>query len=40
MKVRKFLRSLKARPGAPAVRRRGATFVISKKEPRFNACQG
>ncbi|MGW4006844.1 ribosomal protein bL36 [Streptomyces nigra] len=27
MKVRKSLRSLKARPGAQVVRRRGVTFV-------------
>ncbi|EFE65078.1 predicted protein [Streptomyces viridosporus ATCC 14672] len=40
MKVRKSLRSLKARPGAQVVRRRGVTFVINKKDPRFKARQG
>lgn len=33
MKVRKSLRSLKAKPGAQVVRRRGVTFVINKKDP-------
>ena len=28
MKVRKSLRSLKSRPGAQVVRRRGVTFVV------------
>lgn len=40
MKVRKSLRSLKARPGAQVVRRRGVTFVINKKDPRSKARQG
>ncbi|GGV63721.1 type B 50S ribosomal protein L36 [Streptomyces griseoloalbus] len=40
MKVRKSLRSLKARPGAQIVRRRGTVFVINKKDPRFKARQG
>ncbi|MET9505167.1 type B 50S ribosomal protein L36 [Streptomyces phaeoluteigriseus] len=40
MKVRNSLRSLKSRPGAQVVRRKGVTFVINKKEPRFKARQG
>ncbi|CAL9342923.1 type B 50S ribosomal protein L36 [Streptomyces sp. Tu 3180] len=40
MKVRASLRSLKSRPGAQIVRRRGTVFVIDKKEPRFKARQG
>ncbi|NEC30549.1 50S ribosomal protein L36 [Streptomyces sp. SID8111] len=40
MKVRKSLRALKSRPRAQVVRRRGVTFVINKKEPRFKARQG
>ncbi|MCF4136159.1 type B 50S ribosomal protein L36 [Streptomyces sp. Tue 6430] len=40
MKVRSSLRSLKSRPGAQVVRRKGVTFVIDKKEPRFKARQG
>ncbi|MEU3828951.1 50S ribosomal protein L36 [Streptomyces sp. SID486] len=40
MKVRKSLRSLKSRPGAQVVRRRGVTYVINRKEPRFKARQG
>ncbi|GAA3142344.1 type B 50S ribosomal protein L36 [Streptomyces rameus] len=40
MKVRKSLRSLKARPGAQVVRRRGVTYVINRREPRFKARQG
>ncbi|MFC9855819.1 type B 50S ribosomal protein L36 [Streptomyces prasinus] len=40
MKVRKSLRSLKSRPDAQVVRRRGVTFVINKKDPRFKARQG
>ncbi|NUO47185.1 MAG: 50S ribosomal protein L36, partial [Streptomyces sp.] len=27
-------------PGAQVVRRRGVTFVINKKDPRFKARQG
>ena len=34
MKVRKSLRSLKNKPGAQVVRRRGKVYVINKKEPR------
>ncbi|AYN37853.1 type B 50S ribosomal protein L36 [Streptomyces sp. NPDC006184] len=40
MKVRKSLRALKSRPGAQVVRRRGVTYVLNKKEPRFKARQG
>ncbi len=40
MKVRNSLRSLKSKPGAQVVRRRGKTYVISKKDPRFKARQG
>lgn len=40
MKVRQSLRSLKSRPGAQVVRRRGRTFVINTKNPRFKARQG
>ncbi|WP_030515662.1 type B 50S ribosomal protein L36 [Nocardia sp. NRRL WC-3656] len=40
MKVRNSLRSLKGKPGAQLVRRRGKTYVINKKESRFKARQG
>ncbi|UEA58303.1 type B 50S ribosomal protein L36 [Gordonia otitidis] len=40
MKVRNSVRSLKKKPGAQVVRRRGRVFVINKKEPRFKARQG
>jgi large subunit ribosomal protein L36 len=40
MKVRNSLRSLKAKPGAQVVRRRGRTMVVNKKNPRFKARQG
>ncbi|MFW0108836.1 type B 50S ribosomal protein L36 [Rothia sp. P6271] len=40
MKVRKSLRSLKNLPGAQVVRRRGKTYVINKKNPRYKARQG
>ncbi|MBY4227272.1 50S ribosomal protein L36 [Rhodococcoides fascians A21d2] len=39
MKVRNSLKSLKNKPGAQVVRRRGVVFVINKKEPRFKARQ-
>ncbi|MGV8873678.1 MAG: type B 50S ribosomal protein L36 [Rhodococcus sp. (in: high G+C Gram-positive bacteria)] len=39
MKVRNSLKSLKGKPGAQVVRRRGTVFVINKKEPRFKARQ-
>ncbi|WP_324785836.1 ribosomal protein bL36 [Streptomyces sp. H51] len=40
MKVRKSVRALKSRPGARVVRRRGVTYVLDKKDPRFKARQG
>lgn len=40
MKVRKSLHSLKSRPGAQVVRRRGVVYVINRKDPRFKARQG
>ncbi|KOG29434.1 MULTISPECIES: type B 50S ribosomal protein L36 [Streptomyces] len=40
MQVRNSLRSLKSKPGAQIVRRRGRTFVINKRDPRFKARQG
>ncbi|MEU6852968.1 type B 50S ribosomal protein L36 [Actinacidiphila alni] len=40
MKVRNSLRSLKNRPGAQIVRRRGKVYVISRKDPRSKARQG
>ncbi|MFF2502998.1 type B 50S ribosomal protein L36 [Streptomyces sp. NPDC058067] len=40
MKVRNSLHSLKTKPGAQVVRRRGKTFVINKRDPRFKARQG
>lgn len=40
MKVRNSLRSLKGRPGAQLVRRRGKVYVINRKDPRGKARQG
>ena len=40
MKVRNSLKSLKLRPGSTVVRRRGRTFVLNKRNPRFKARQG
>jgi large subunit ribosomal protein L36 len=40
MKVRNSLRSLKSRPGAQVVRRRGKVYVINRKDPRSKARQG
>jgi large subunit ribosomal protein L36 len=40
MKVRTSLRSLKSKPGAQIVRRRGTVFVINKKDARFKSRQG
>lgn len=37
MKVRNSLRSLKKKPGAQVVRRRGKVYVINKRDPRFKA---
>ncbi|MFD0532254.1 type B 50S ribosomal protein L36 [Kitasatospora arboriphila] len=40
MKVRNSLRTLKAKPGAQVVRRRGRTYVLNRRDPRFKARQG
>ena len=40
MKKRNSLRALKARPDTQVVRRRGRTFLISRKHPRLKARQG
>ena len=40
MEVRNSLRSLKNKPGAQVVRRRGKLYVINKKDPRFKGRQG
>jgi large subunit ribosomal protein L36 len=40
MKIRQSLRALKNKPDAQVVGRRGRTFVINKKNPRFTARQG
>ncbi|MEY9836897.1 type B 50S ribosomal protein L36 [Streptomyces sp. 846.5] len=40
MKVRQSLKSLKAKPGAQVVRRRGRVFVINRRDPRYKARQG
>jgi large subunit ribosomal protein L36 len=40
MKVRASLKSLKSKPGSKIVRRRGHTYVINKKNPRWNGRQG
>jgi len=40
MKVRNSLKTLKDRPGAQVVRRRGKVYVINRKDPRFKARQG
>jgi large subunit ribosomal protein L36 len=40
MKKRNSLRALAAKDGAIVVRRRGWTFVINKKQPRWKARQG
>ncbi|CAG7655913.1 type B 50S ribosomal protein L36 [Actinacidiphila bryophytorum] len=39
MKVRNSLRSMKNRPGAQIVRRRGKVYVINRKDPRYKARQ-
>ncbi|AUS77148.1 50S ribosomal protein L36 [Actinoalloteichus sp. AHMU CJ021] len=39
MKVRRSLRSLKKKPGAQVVRRRGKVYVINKRDPRNKARQ-
>lgn len=40
MKVRASLRSLKNKDGSIVVRRRGAIFVINKKNPKWKGRQG
>ncbi|HVV07803.1 ribosomal protein bL36 [Amycolatopsis sp.] len=40
MKARNSIRSLKQQTGSIVVRRRGRTFVINKRNPRFNTRQG
>jgi large subunit ribosomal protein L36 len=40
VKVRNSLKSLAAKDGTQVVRRRGRTFVISRKDPRLKARQG
>jgi large subunit ribosomal protein L36 len=40
MKVRNSLRSLKQKAGSVVVRRKGRTFVVNKKNPRWKARQG
>lgn len=40
MKARNSLASLKNKPGSIVVRRRGRTFVINPKNPRWKARQG
>ena len=40
MKIRNSLKSLKGQAGTQLVRRRGRTYVISRKNPRLKARQG
>jgi large subunit ribosomal protein L36 len=40
MKVRNSLKSLKKKDGSILVRRRGRTFVINPRNPRWNTRQG
>jgi len=40
MKVRSSLRSLKQKAGSVVVRRRGRTFIVNKRNPRWKARQG
>jgi large subunit ribosomal protein L36 len=40
MKVRNSLRSLKRTPGSIVVRRRGRTYIVNKRYPRWKARQG
>lgn len=40
MKIRASLRALKEKDGSMVVRRRGKTYVINKRNPRFKARQG
>ena len=40
MKVRSSLKSLKAKDGSVVVRRRGKTYIVNKRHPRWKARQG
>jgi large subunit ribosomal protein L36 len=40
MKARNSLKALKAKDGSIVVRRRGRSFVINKRNPRWNTRQG
>lgn len=40
MKVRASLKALKAKEGSKVVRRRGKTYVINKRNPKWKARQG
>ena len=40
MKVRSSLKSVKGKAGSVVVRRRGRTYVINKRNPRWNSRQG
>ncbi|MDE0572867.1 50S ribosomal protein L36 [Demequina sp. B12] len=40
MKVRASIRSLARKEGSIVVRRRGKTYVINKRNPRFKGRQG
>ncbi|HEV7760751.1 MAG TPA: type B 50S ribosomal protein L36 [Acidimicrobiales bacterium] len=40
MQVKNSLKSLKQKEGSVVVRRRGRTFVINKRNPRWKARQG
>jgi large subunit ribosomal protein L36 len=40
MQVRNSLKSLKKKEGAVVVRRRGHTYVVNKRNPRWKARQG
>lgn len=40
MKVRNSLKSLKEKEGSVVVRRRGRTFIVNKRHPRWKARQG
>ena len=40
MQVRSSLKSLKKKEGSVVVRRRGRTYVVNKRNPRWKARQG
>lgn len=40
MKVRASLKALKQKEGSKVVRRRGKTYVINKRNPKWKARQG